>query len=93
MFRIKAALLSLLLLVPSGCAHWGCEPKELFSWIDRNCFVADWTNHHSCVSCCCGKNGCSHRPVSEYPMLVLGNQENVEPTDAEQSAAPANPFR
>jgi hypothetical protein len=58
-------------------AFTGCAPKEMFSWIDRNCFVADWTNHHSCLSCC-GK-GCGQAyPNVEYPMLVLGNQPDLE---------------
>ena len=52
----------------------GCAPKETFSWIDRNCFVADWTNHHSCISCCTHGN-CQHvQHPGQYPMLELGNQ-------------------
>jgi hypothetical protein len=31
----------------SGCSH-----NELFSGLDR-CYLADWTNHHSYLSCCC----------------------------------------
>lgn len=56
----------------------GCAPKETFSWIDRNCFVADWTNHRSCLSCC--RNGpCGQvYPNVEYPMLVLGDPPTAE---------------
>jgi hypothetical protein len=69
---MRAALLCLALLLPIA---GGCRaPSELFSWIDRHCFVADWTNHHSCVSCCCCKNGsCQRPPQREYPMVVLGD--------------------
>jgi hypothetical protein len=61
--KLKLFLL-LLLFAPflSGCSH-----NELFSCIDRHCFIADWTNHHSCVSCCrhgswdwFGNNECPH---------------------------------
>lgn len=62
----------------------GCAPKETFSWIDRNCFVADWTNHHSCVSCC-RNGGCQQAyPMVEHEMLVLGNQ----PTSQVAAEAP-----
>src|SRR3954468_7135437 len=45
-------IVSLLLLSgSSGCWHCNCPPKDLFSCIDRNCFVADWMNEHSCLSC------------------------------------------
>jgi hypothetical protein len=40
----------------------GCAPKELFSCCDRHCFLADWTNHHSCVSCC-PQNNCCQPPI------------------------------
>ena len=43
-------LLTLASLHLVGCCHH-CPPKELFSFIDRNCFVADWMNDHSCTSC------------------------------------------
>src|SRR5262245_15852886 len=46
--RCKVWLLSMLVVAAvSGCRG----PTELFSCIDRHCFVADWTNDHSCVSC------------------------------------------
>ena len=58
--RLKFVVL--VLLVASGLA--GCSsgngrpPQHLFSWIDRNCFVADWMNDHSCTSCrYCANNG------------------------------------
>ena len=41
-----------------GCNHRYCQPKDLFSWIDQHCFVADWMNDHSCTSCrYCANNG------------------------------------
>jgi hypothetical protein len=52
--RLKLLVLVLLLsLGIVGCCHdcHDCPPKHLFSWIDRNCFVADWMNDHSCTSC------------------------------------------
>jgi hypothetical protein len=65
----------------------GCAPRESFSWIDRNCFVADWTNHHSCLSCCCDGN-CQHAPPpGGYEMLVLGNPATTE-DESEESQEP-----
>jgi hypothetical protein len=59
----------------------GCAPRESFSWIDRHCFVADWTNHHSCVSCC-RNGGCQQSyPMVEHEMLVLGNQPTTQTAD------------
>jgi hypothetical protein len=75
----------ILLLLPlmAGC----CAPSELFSCIDRNCYVADWTNHHSCVSCCCCKHGSCRRPAAaNYPMLVLGDSSAREEA-SEQSTS------
>jgi hypothetical protein len=55
----------------------GCAPNELFSAIDRHCFVADWTNHHSCISCCDCKHGsCQHPGHPPMPMLQLGDSDN-----------------
>ena len=68
----KLKVATLMLLLPFNFA--GCAPKESFSWIDRNCFVADWTNHHSCLSCCCDGNCQQAHPMVEHEMLVLGNQ-------------------
>jgi hypothetical protein len=69
--KLKRGLLILALCsVISGCR----TPADLFSWIDRNCFVADWTNHHSCVSCCnCKHGGCLRPPQQHLPKLDLGN--------------------
>jgi len=50
-------LLALLSLSLCGCCH-DCPPKHLFSCIDRNCFVADWMNDHSCTSCRYCANNC-----------------------------------
>jgi hypothetical protein len=69
-----SAIIIALPLFGGGC----CAPKELFSCIDRHCFVADWTNHYSCVSCCCHGN-CQPPPQPELPMVELGNQ----PAEAE----------
>jgi hypothetical protein len=41
-----------LLVVLSLCGFSGCSHNEMFSALDRHCFFADWTNHHSCLSCC-----------------------------------------
>lgn len=80
----KSNLASLALLLP--LIFSGCAPKELFSWVDRNCYVADWTNHYSCVSCC-RNGGCQQQyPQVEYEMLVLGNQGAAEPSGVEQPA-------
>ncbi len=72
--RLKAAAL----ILSFSFALTGCAPSELFSCIDRHCFNADWTNHHSCVSCC-GHRRCQHaRPMVEHEMLVLGNQATTQ---------------
>jgi hypothetical protein len=70
-------------------AFSGCAPKEMFSWIDRNCFVADWTNHHSCLSCC-HNGGCGQVYSNvEYPMLELGDKPPTEESlqSADEEAA------
>lgn len=53
MFRqLRILMLGTLLACGfSGCCHCYCAPKDLFSYIDRHCFVADWMNEHSCTSC------------------------------------------
>jgi hypothetical protein len=66
------------LVVSFSLTFAGCAPRESFSWIDRNCFVADWTNHHSCLSCCCDGNCRQAHPMVEHEMLVLGNQPTTE---------------
>jgi hypothetical protein len=52
MTTLQRIALGLLLLMTPGC----CAPKELFSGIDRHCFVADWCNEHSCVNRACYKH-------------------------------------
>ena len=74
-----ATLIRFVLLLPIAVGICGCAPSELFSGIDRNCYVADWTNHHSCVSCCCCKHGSCRRPApAALPMLVLGNSTTAD---------------
>ena len=72
--RLKSAMLALLLLVSlAGCRG----PTELFSYIDRHCFVADWCNDHSCLSC-------SHRAnCSSGPTMPLHERTLDLPTDTE----------
>jgi hypothetical protein len=55
--RAKYAILSLMIVA----ALWttGCAPNDLFWRLDR-CYLADWTNHQSCLSCCDDGN-CQHR--------------------------------
>ena len=74
---LRLVLLLLLAVSITGCSpRGGCSPKDLFSWIDRNCFVADWTNHHSCMSCCNCKNGSCCKPaLLAYPMVEFGGVE------------------
>lgn len=71
---MRAVLIRFALILPLAAGVCGCAPSELFSSIDRHCFLADWTNHQSCVSCCCCKNGSCRRPAPVvHPMLVLGD--------------------
>lgn len=78
-------LLSLLLL--AGLA--GCRgPTELFSFIDRNCFVADWTNDHSCVSCRYAAN-CSTGPTLPLHPRTLELPSGDTTTNLEQPAQSA----
>ena len=70
-FRI---LVLAMLLSGSGCTCFrDCPPKHLFSWIDRNCFVADWMNDHSCTSCRYCANNC--------PPTVITNRVYTADTD------------
>jgi len=74
--RTRVATLALLLSL--GLA--GCRgPTELFSFIDRNCFVADWCNDHSCVSCRYAAN------CGSGPTLPIFERALDLPTDAEPS--------
>jgi hypothetical protein len=52
-------LLAVLSLILSGCAA-----KEIFSCCDRHCFLADWTNHRSCINRrCCPQGDCCDPPI------------------------------
>ena len=77
--RLKTlVLLALLSLGLCGCCH-DCPPKHLFSFIDRNCFVADWMNDHSCTSCrYCANNG---------PPTVITSRVYTADTDAAAKAS------
>lgn len=50
--RTVAVLVALLATCLSGCAL-----RDTFNCLDRYCFLADWTNHYSCTSCC-GRGDC-----------------------------------
>lgn len=70
--KLKFAMLaSVVSLALSGCR---CAPKELFSWIDRHGFVADWTSHYNCVNRTCYGGHCQ-QPATYYEgeVLVLGD--------------------
>lgn len=77
----RLTLLPLVLLLSLG----GCRcyedggPKHLFSWIDRNCFVADWMNDHSCTSCRYSANNC--------PPTVVTSRVYTADTDPVPSAS------
>jgi hypothetical protein len=74
--RIKLASLALLLFAGLG----GCRgPTELFSSLDRHCFVADWTNDRSCVSCQHCANRCSQ------PTLPLHERSLDLPSDSDDT--------
>jgi hypothetical protein len=77
--RSKFLVLVLLLsLGIAGCCH-DCPPKHLFSFIDRNCFVADWMNDHSCTSCrYCANN---------VPATVITSRVYTADTDPVPSAS------
>ncbi|MCC7476334.1 MAG: hypothetical protein IT425_13145 [Pirellulales bacterium] len=68
---VRFAPLALLLLAVGGC----CAPTELFSSIDRHCFVADWMNDHSCLSCrSCANHACG--PTLPIHERTLDNTAN-----------------
>jgi hypothetical protein len=74
--RIKLASLSLLLLVGLG----GCRgPTGLFSCLDRHCFVADWMNDHSCVSCryCANSGSQATLPLDEQPLDLSSDTDHA----------------
>jgi hypothetical protein len=56
-FLVLAGLLSVTLT--------GCAGIDLFSCCDRYCYLADWTNHHSCLSCC-PHTGCCDPPIVDF---------------------------
>jgi hypothetical protein len=82
---LKPLAIVLLLVSLAGC--W--PPKETFSFIDRNCFVADWTNDHSCLSCrrCANNQPPDARPPGP-PILApgiasaVGDPEELSDVDA-----------
>jgi hypothetical protein len=47
--RLKSLLVSLAAFVALGFS--GCVNVDPFSSLDY-CYLADWTNHHSHLSCC-----------------------------------------
>jgi len=74
----RALFATLAMLLSFGLA--GCRgPTELFSCIDRNCFVADWCNDHSCVSCQYGAN------CGSGPTMPLYERTLDLPTESEPS--------
>lgn len=69
--------LTLLVAVLAGFA--GCRgPTELFSCLDRHCFIADWTNDHSCVSCDYACNAGSGPTVSKIREPISAPAENAD---------------
>jgi hypothetical protein len=60
---LKFKLLALAVLLPFATSC--CAPKELFSTLDRHCFLPDWMNQHSCVNRACytGHQRSHHRPA------------------------------
>jgi hypothetical protein len=55
--RLKSLILWLALAVASATS--GCVNVDPF-WRLDHCYLADWTNHQSCLSCCKDGN-CQHR--------------------------------
>jgi hypothetical protein len=55
--RLKSVMLSLAVFVASALA--GCVNTDPF-WRLDHCYLADWTNQQSCLSCCPDGN-CQHR--------------------------------
>jgi hypothetical protein len=84
--RSKLATLALLLSAGLG----GCRgPTELFSFIDRHCFVADWTNDHSCLSCRYCRNADSRPTVSKVhePIPLPLEKPKTDANTAEANTA------
>lgn len=84
--HFSRSLLSLLLFA----SLLGCRgPTELFSFVDRHCFVADWMNDHSCLSCRYCRNNCSQPTLPLHPRtldLPTGDTQ-ATPEQPGQSAA------
>jgi hypothetical protein len=79
MFKRFKSLTLAMLLVAGLC---GCRgPTELFSWVDRNCFIADWTNDHSCLSCRYTANAGSRPTISKIHEPIPA--PNEEPNSAD----------
>jgi hypothetical protein len=55
--RLKSVMLWLTILVASAAS--GCINVDPF-WRLDHCYLADWTNHNSSMSCCPNGN-CQHR--------------------------------
>jgi hypothetical protein len=51
-------MMALVSLCPAGCA-----PKNIFRCCDRYCFLADWTNAHSCINRDCTNANCCEPPI------------------------------
>jgi hypothetical protein len=80
----RSKLATLALLLSAGLS--GCRgPTELFSFIDRHCFVADWTNDHSCLSCRYCRNADSRPTVSKVrePIPLPLDRAKAEANTAE----------
>jgi hypothetical protein len=54
--RLRTLILSLTIIVASASS--GCFNTDPF-WRLDHCYLADWTNHNSCLSCCEG-GACQH---------------------------------
>jgi hypothetical protein len=73
------SLKSIALVVALLAGVAGCRgPTELFSFIDRNCFYADWMNDHSCVSCDYACNARSRPTVSRIREPIPAPAESAE---------------
>jgi hypothetical protein len=60
---VKLRLIALLALGSLSLA--GCAAKEIFDCCDRYCYLADWPNHHSCISCCPNTGYCDP-PIVDF---------------------------
>lgn len=53
--QILLAMALCLALGGAGCTS--CAPKDMFSCLDRCCYLPDWTNCNCCDSECYRKDG------------------------------------